>query len=152
MNVIQQPEEDKLLISKQLISKHTSHFLFLVNLVDFRKTKIFRTSCFLLFVSSLVANSRIAEPKTVALLKFCKLQSLIQSYLIYTITTPSQSALNIILGIWNIFYNFLQKLHLQPTFCFKLDFWKCSCWSYDWHTYCKLFYKILLAARTVSSE
>ena len=97
MNVIQQPEEDKLLISKQLISKYTSHFLFLVNFVVFRKTKVFRTSCFLLFVSSLVANSHIAEPKTVALSKFCKLQYLIQSYLIYTITTPSQLALNIIL-------------------------------------------------------
>ena len=64
-----------------------------------------------------------------ALSKLCKLQSLVfKRYLIYTVKTPSQSALNIIWATWNIFYNLLQRL--QSTFRFKLDFWKYSCWSY----------------------
>ena len=133
-----------------LISKHTYHFLFLVKCFIYRQTMVFRITCFLLFKSCVVANSLIAKPERVALSKLCTLQSLIKRYLIYAITTPSQSALNIVLGTRNIIYNVLRKL--QPTFCFKLDCWKYSCWSYDWHTYCKLFYKILLAARTVSPK
>ena len=95
----------------------------------FRQTRVFRTTCFLSFKSYLVANSLIAESERVALSKLCKLQSLVfKRYLIYTVKTPSQSALNIIWATWNIFYNLLQRL--QSTFRFKLDFWKYSCWSY----------------------
>ena len=115
-----------------------------------RQTKVFITTCFLLFKSSLVENSLISKPERVALSRSCTLQSLVfKRYLIYAITTPSQSALNIILATWNIFYNLLQRL--QSMFHFKLNFWRYRCWSYDRHTYCKLFYKTLLAARTVSS-
>ena len=116
---MQQPEEENLLISKQLISKHTYHFLFLVKCFIYRQTRVFRITCFLLFKSCFVANSLIANPEKVALSKLSTLQSLIKRYLIYVITTPSQSALNIILGTRNIFCNLLRKL--QPAFCFKLD-------------------------------
>ena len=102
----------------------------MVKLFIFRQTRVFRITCFLLFKSSLTANFLIiAKPERVTLSKLCKLQSLFfKRYLIYTITTPSQLALNIILGTWKNFYNLLQRLQL--TFRFKLDFWKYSCWSY----------------------
>ena len=102
----------------------------MVKLFIFRQTRVFRITCFLLFKSSLTANFLIiAKPERVTLSKLCKLQSLFfKRYLIYTITTPSQLALNIILGTWKNFHNLLQKLQL--TFRFKLDFWKYSCWSY----------------------
>ena len=87
--IIQQTEEDKLLISKQVISKRTQRFLFLVKFVIFRQTRVFRITCFLLFKSSLVANSYIAKPETVALSKLCKLKFLIKRCLIYTIVEPS---------------------------------------------------------------
>ena len=102
----------------------------MVKLFIFRQTRVFRITCFVLFKSSLTANFLIiAKPERVTLSKLCKLQSLFfKRYLIYTITTPSQLALNIILGTWKNFYNLLQRLQL--TFRFKLDFWKYSCWSY----------------------
>ena len=102
----------------------------MVKLFIFRQTRVFRITCFLLFKSSLTANFLIiAKPERVTLSKLCKLQSLFfKRYLIYTITTPSQLALNIILGTWKNFCSLLQRLQL--TFRFKLDFWKYSCWSY----------------------
>ena len=102
----------------------------MVKLFIFRQTRVFRITCFLLFKSSLTANFLIiAKPERVTLSKLCKLQSLFfKSYLIYTITTPSQLALNIILGTWKNFCSLLQRLQL--TFRFKVDFWKYSCWSY----------------------
>ena len=92
MKQIQQTEEEKL-----LISKHTWAFLVFGQFFIFRQTKVFRIVCFLSFRSSFVANSLIAKPERAALSKLCTLQSLIKRYLIYAITAPSQSALNIIL-------------------------------------------------------
>ena len=129
-----------------------THLVFFVfcQFFIFMQTKVFRIVCFLSFRSSFVANSLIAKPERVALSKLCTLQSLIKRYLIYAITISSQSALNIILGTWNIFYNLLQKL--QPTLI-QIRFLKIQLYvvTYDWHTYCKLFFKIILAARIVST-
>ena len=69
MKLIQQPEEGKLLISKQLISKYTQHFLFLAKCFIFWQTRVFRITCYLLFKSSLVANSLIAKPEECCFVK-----------------------------------------------------------------------------------
>ena len=121
---------------------HLAFFVFCQFFI-FMQTKVFRIVCFLSFRSSFVANSLIAKPERVALSKLCTLQSLIKRYLIYTITISSQSALNIILGTWNIFYNLLQKL--QSTFRFELNFRHMT----DIPTV-TFYNKILLAGRTVS--
>ena len=99
MKLMQQPEEEKQLISNQLISIKT-HLAFSVfgQFFIFRQTRVFRITCFLSFKSSLVVNSFIAKLERVALSKLYTIQSLIKRYLIYTITTPNQSAVNIILG------------------------------------------------------
>ena len=94
--------------------------MFLVNFFIFRQTRVFRITYFLLFKPYLVASSLICRTWKSGSVDFMYLRSIfIKRYLIYTITTTSQSALNIILGTWNIFYNLLQKLK-PTTFGFKL--------------------------------
>ena len=108
MKLIQQPGEEKLQISKQkaLSLNATNFFCMKIFFIENRSCFFFfskqglnlisRSTCFFVLKSYFVLNSRIAKPEWPC--QKCVLQSLVFPKVYLLLTTPSQSALNIILG------------------------------------------------------